>query len=417
MHKRLNRTQRNYIIMGLCAVLLIMAVGYAAFQSQLKITGTSNIGSNFLVRITGIQSNVQSGSASNAIEPSYTDTTATFKTNLVSPGDSMKYDITVANEGNIDAVLNSIKVSNSNNEAITFETSGIEEGDELKASETDILTVIVTYNPSITSQPENTTATITVTLDYGQSNGTVTPPTPSTITSDDLKTLAVTEGDGLYADEYESGRYIYKGTNPNNYITFNNETWRILSVEADGRIKIVRDEVLPDRVFNSGTSNAWETSDIKEYLNGEYLESITVNQEKIVHSTWSIGGVTYENNDLAGQIADENETQSQTASVGLITVSEYLRANTNKELCSNWSLNNDNFSTCKTTNWLVKSFHYWTISTRASNSYGVFKVYSSGLLDSINAYVNNAVLPAITLSSDISLSGSGTAEDPFIIVS
>ena len=31
MHKRLSRTKRNYIIMGLCAVLLIMAVGYAAF--------------------------------------------------------------------------------------------------------------------------------------------------------------------------------------------------------------------------------------------------------------------------------------------------------------------------------------------------------------------------------------------------
>ena len=199
MYKRFNKTQRNYMIMGLCAILLIMVVGYAAFQSQLKITGTSNIASNFLVRITGIQSNVQSGSASNAIEPSYTDTTATFKTNLVSPGDSMKYDITVANEGNIDAVLNSIKVSNSNNEAITFETSGIEEGDELKASETDILTVIVTYNPSITSQPENTTATITVTLDYGQSNGTVTPPTTEGPTVGGITLPLASDGaDGLY---------------------------------------------------------------------------------------------------------------------------------------------------------------------------------------------------------------------------
>ena len=67
MNKRFNKTQRNYMIMGLCAILLIMAVGYATFQSRLKITGTSNIASNFLVRITGIQSNVQSGSASNAI--------------------------------------------------------------------------------------------------------------------------------------------------------------------------------------------------------------------------------------------------------------------------------------------------------------------------------------------------------------
>ncbi len=415
MHKRFNRTQRNYIIIGLCAVLLIMAVGYAAFQSQLKITGTSNIGSNFLVRITGIQSNVQSGSASNAIEPSYTDTTATFKTNLVSPGDSMKYDITVANEGNIDAVLNSIKVNNSNNEAITFETSGIEEGDELKASETDILTVIVTYNPSITSQPENTTATITVTLDYGQSGGSVTPPTPSGITSDDLKALAVTEGDGLYQDEYESGRYFYKGANPNNYITFNNETWRILSVEADGRIKIVRDGLFSDRAF--GGSNAWETSYIKEYLNGEYLESITTNQDKLVPSTWSIGAVTNDNNDLAGQIADENETQSQPASVGLITASEYLRVNTNEEQCGSFSLNNSNKDTCKTTNWLFKGDMYWTISSNVSTPYDVFYVDSNGPLnyDDVDS-IAGAVLPAITLSSDISLSGNGSSSDPYIIV-
>ena len=416
MNKRFNKTQRNYMIMGLCAILLIMAVGYAAFQSQLKITGTSNIASNFLVRITGIQSNVQSGSASNAVEPSYTDTTATFKTNLVSPGDSMKYDITVANEGNIDAVLNSIKVSNSNNEAITFETSGIEEGDELKASETDILTVIVTYNPSITSQPENTTATITVTLDYGQSNGVITPPTPEGPTVGGITLPLASDGaDGLYQDEYESGRYFYKGANPNNYITFNNETWRILSVEADGRIKIVRNEVLSNRSFDLENSNVWETSDMKTYLNGEYLESITANKDKIVPSTWSIGGLTYDNYDLASQIADENGTQSQTASVGLITVSEYLRANTNTELCGDLSLNNSNYSTCKTTNWLFKGTRYWAISPDASDSRYVFYVYSGGDLSSDLAGNADAVLPAITLSSDISLSGSGEALDPFVI--
>lgn len=420
MYKRLNKTQRNYMIMGLCAILLIMAVGYAAFQSQLKITGTSNIGSNFLVRITGIQSNIQSGSASNAIEPSYTDTTATFKTNLVSPGDSMKYDITVANEGNIDAVLNSIKVSNSNNEAITFETSGIEEGDELKASETDILTVVVTYNPSITSQPENTTATITVTLDYGQSGGSVTPPTPEGPTVGGITLPLASDGaDGLYQDEYESGRYFYKGANPNNYITFNNETWRILSVEADGRIKIVRNELLSGRAFDTTGgeygSNSWDRpADLKTYLNGEYLESITANQDKIVPSTWSIGGVT-SNNNLADQIADENGTQSQTASVGLITASEYLRANPNKEQCGSFSLNNSNYSTCKTTNWLVKSSIYWTISPYASNSYRVFNVSSGGHFGGYDATDTRAVLPAITLSSDISLSGSGEVEDPFVI--
>ena len=332
----------------------------------------------------------------------------------------MKYDITVANEGNIDAVLNSIKVSNSNNEAITFETSGIEEGDELKASESDILTVIVTYNSSITSQPENTTATVTVTLDYGQSNDAVTPPTPEGPTVGGITLPLASDGaDGLYQDEYESGRYFYKGANPNNYITFNNETWRILSVENDGRIKIVRNELLPARAWDTGgslVSNSWDRpADINTYLNGEYLETITTNQDKIVPSTWSIGGVTYDSNDLADQIAAENGTQSQPVSVGLITVSECLRGNTNKEQCGSLSLNNDNFSTCKTTNWLFKGTDYWTLSPDAGYSHGVLLVRSYGFLSTDEATYTYAVRPAITLSSDISLSGSGEVEDSFVI--
>ena len=237
----------------------------------------------------------------------------------------------------------------------------------------------------------------------------------NSVTIEDLKDLVVTEGDGLYQDEYESGRYFYKGANPNNYITFNNETWRILSVEADGRIKIVRDGLFSDRAF--GGSNAWETSYIKEYLNGEYLESITTNQDKLVPSTWSIGAVTNDNNDLAGQIADENETQSQPASVGLITASEYLRVNTNEEQCGSFSLNNSNKDTCKTTNWLFKGDMYWTISSNVSTPYDVFYVDSNGPLnyDDVDS-IAGAVLPAITLSSDISLSGNGSSSDPYIIV-
>ena len=114
-----------------------------------------------------------------------------------------------------------------------------------------------------------------------------------------------------------------------------------------------------------------------------------------------------------GQIAAENGTQSQEASIGLITVSEYLRANTNKELCGNLSLNNSNYSTCKTTNWLFKNDYYWTISPRSSDSNRVFRVNNSGSVSNGDAYSTHAVLPAITLTSDINLSGSGTSGDPY----
>ena len=422
MNRRFNRTQRNYIIAGLCMILVIMGVGYAAFQSQLKISGTSNITSNWSVKITDIQSKVVNGTPTNALEPTHDDTTATFSTTLTSPGDTMQYDVTVLNEGDIDAKLDKITIPESTNPAIGFEVSGIEEGSLLRSKETAILTVIVKYN-NVTEQPTDLTADLEVTLDYSQApEGYVPPAKP--ITVDDLKALAVTEGDGLYADEYESGKYIYKGTNPNNYITFNNETWRIISVEADGTIKIMRNESIGNRAFDSGISNAWETSDIKTYLNDTYLPTITTNQDKIVAHTWSIGKVTMDNSDLADQINDENGTQSQSAKVGMITVSEYLRANSNKEECGNLSINNTNRATCLTTNWMysiVPSNGYlWTISPNSTNSNSVFCVIgNTGNAGSLNNYryanTSTGVSPVLYLSSDITLTGDGSSANAFQI--
>ena len=179
MRQRFNRRQRNYIILGLCSILLVMAAGYAAFRSQLTINGTSNISSEWKVLITDIQSSVLEGNATDAETPSHTDTTATFKTNLVSPGDSMQYTVTVENRGNIDAVLKTLSKTDSSNDAIIFEITGIEQGDTLKAHNSTTFNVTVTYNPEITNQPDNITSNLEITLNYVQAGtndeGTVLP--------------------------------------------------------------------------------------------------------------------------------------------------------------------------------------------------------------------------------------------------
>ena len=172
MRQRFNRRQRNYIILGLCSILLVMAAGYAAFRSQLTINGTSNISSEWKVLITDIQSSVLNGTPENSEEPSHTDTTATFKTNLVSPGDSMQYTVTVENRGSIDAVLKTLSKTDSNNEAIIFEITGIEQGDTLKSHNSTTFNVTVTYNRDITNQPANLTSDLTITLDYVQAGTT-----------------------------------------------------------------------------------------------------------------------------------------------------------------------------------------------------------------------------------------------------
>ena len=433
MKRRLNSRQRNYIIAGLCMILVIMGVGYAAFQSQLKISGTSNIASNFLVKITGIEvSSKSEGAADKPEVTTYNDTTATFGTTLQSPGDSITYDITIENQGSIDAVLKTISKTDTNNSAIIFETSGVNEGDPLNVGEIATMQVKVTYNPSVESQPTDLNSTLKVDLTYEQSEGIVTPPTPSGKTPNDLKALAVTSGDGLYADEYEAGRYVYKGTNPNNYITFNNETWRIISLERDNTIKIMQNESIGRRIFDESigrfpsgaiaSSYDWETSDIKIYLNEEYLSTITTNADKIVSHTWSIGTVTPNNNDLAEQVAEENETQSQSASVGLITVSEYLRANTNAEQCGNYSLNNTNRTICLTTNWIKSiiptNYALWTISPNYNDKNLVFAVSDyNQISDPFAIYGSDVadIFPVLYLSSDITLTGDGSSSNPFII--
>ena len=427
MNKRMNRTQRNYIIVGLCAILLIMVVGYAAFQSQLKISGTSNITSNFLVKITDIQVSSKSGGAADKSDVTKvtSDTSATFGTTLQSPGDSITYDITIENQGTIDAVLKTINKTDASNSAIIFETSGVNEGDELLHGETATMQVTVTYNPSVTSQPGDLNSTLKVDLTYEQSDGSSVGPGPggSTTTVGGQEVEIVSSGDGLYADEYESGKYTYKGVNPNNYITFNNETWRIISISADGTIKIMRNESIGNRAFDADNSNAWETSDIKSYLNDTYLPTITTNQDKIVSHTWSIEAVTSDNSDLSGQVTTENGTQSQSASVGMITASEYLRANTNIEQCGNLSINNANRAICLTTNWMYNVVpaggYLWTISPCISSSATAFHVTGSGDLAGYvsgnTAYRSSGVSPVLYLKSDITLTGDGSQGNPYAI--
>ncbi len=268
----------------------------------------------------------------------------------------------------------------------------------------------------------------------------------------------VTSGDGIYKDEYESGRCVYRGENPNNYIRFNNELWRIISKEADGAYKIVRNEVLPeDMPFDNdnfrdkesngagGTycanssygCNAWAAtanmvgspaeftngdysgtvlldSSLNTYLNGEYLNSITVNKDKIVNHDYNIGAVVSNNNDLATQIEGE-KAYKWNGKVGLISESDYINANSDMNTCGALSKYNSKYKTCRNTNWMYISGTWWSLSPDADYSYYVWRVYDVGYLDNTIAYNSHGVRPAVYLTSSLSLSGSGTQSNPFTI--
>ncbi len=164
----MDRNKKILVICGVLCLMFIFVIGYAAFQSQLTINGTSNITSNWSVKITGVTSQVVKGSASNESQPVFSDDAVTFKTNLVSPGDSMTYTVTVANEGDLDAILDSIETTDASNPAIIFSVNGIAENDVLTHETETTFTVTVTYSEDVTSQPDNLLSSLTLKLNYVQ---------------------------------------------------------------------------------------------------------------------------------------------------------------------------------------------------------------------------------------------------------
>ena len=157
---------KNTMIAVLLVCILIMAVGYAALQQRLNISGTSNITSVWDVQITNIVSH-PSGGASDAVAPSFTPITATFSSNLVNPNDSITYDVTIENKGTLDAELKLITNNSENNPAISFIYSGIKEGNILKAGTSTHAYVTVKYN-DVTTQPDDVNSNFTIILDYIQ---------------------------------------------------------------------------------------------------------------------------------------------------------------------------------------------------------------------------------------------------------
>ena len=80
------------------------------------------------------------------------------------------------------------------------------------------------------------------------------------LTRNNTEVEIVTEGDGLYKSTTDQDRFIYKGSNPNNYITIkegaNYVTYRIVSFESDGTIKVVRNESIDSIAWDSRTSDS-----------------------------------------------------------------------------------------------------------------------------------------------------------------
>ena len=92
----------------------------------------------------------------------------------------------------------------------------------------------------------------------------------------------VTSGDGLYADSVESGRYIYRGANPNNYICLDtnssgscadDDLYRIIAIEADGTLKVIKNTSIATMAWDPGYSGSISGVTSRSSINGTRYSS------------------------------------------------------------------------------------------------------------------------------------------------
>ena len=466
------------------SVFLMLGIGYALLSQTLQINGTANITSKWKILFTSAEEK-EMENATTQLKEIIDDTTLTLNVELTQPGAKATYDVVVANQGDLDAVLSKIEGVEETNTSdplpIKVHLENIAEGDPLLKGEEKTFQVIVEWDASQDFNETNMKKEISITLTYEQSDGGVPViPTPGEdgVNMGGQNVELVSSGDGLYEDQYENGRYIYRGQSPNNYVQFNNELWRIIAKETDGTYKIIRDELLPQNAgytmmafdtvgYRSYEKNTYcpslqadwgcgvygkvsgtyqspdgrmsgtvtEDSSIADYLNGEYYNELTeIARDQIQQHVYYIGPVEYYdatgNDSLSKNIAGE-KMNTWTGNIGLVNVSDILKASTNPACTSVTDqinqLMGSGTNTCDS-NYLVDfpdQTAYWTINNLVSegnddSGFAWYAAQSEGSVGLVFSYAHMdspvSARPVLFLKSSIQFtSGNGSESQPFQI--
>ncbi len=181
---RRDKKRNKIIIFILIGIVCMMGVGYAAFQTQLDIKGSTEISSEWDIKIISVEVSDIGGLGEN-VKNTYTDLTANLEANLYSKGDYVEYKVIVENAGTFDAKLDTLGITNSNNEAVKITSTGLVKGQTLYKGETVTLTVRIEYNSNYEGDASGTSGETTVDLGFVQnSEGTIVPTTDHLVTYD-----------------------------------------------------------------------------------------------------------------------------------------------------------------------------------------------------------------------------------------
>ncbi len=243
-----------------------------------------------------------------------------------------------------------------------------------------------------------------------------------------------TSNEGLISMEDNKGTsYYFRGNVDNNYVMIGDLTFRIVRINGDGTIRIVLNNVLDEaRPYNTNSLanlasvstlallsssslisylNSWYDENFREYSSfltvGDYCTDTTFNN--------NISGITYSSvyerifEDKAPNLFCSGNIYS--GKVGLLSVDEVVLAGAAENIPNtSYYLYNKDIPG----NYVTSSSYFINVS----NNVAMINVMSNGALgDGVLVTNNSYIRPVIQVSVSAKVKGSGTIDDPYVIVS
>ena len=282
----------------------------------------------------------------------------------------------------------------------------------------------------------------------------------STITKTSLNEYIIslagtTQGTGQVVNE---NGYRYEGKNPNNYIWFNNEYWRIIGVfdsashgvSGKNLVKIIRADVLDSLAWHKSNTNDWTASSLKSLLNGAYYNAqdgtssgycygysttATANCDytkrgiqsgyrgMIASVTWHLGGYSSTSATTSAFYGYERGTTvysgrptSTTGYIGLMYPSDYGYSVLSSSCTRTTNLGSYDSAKCAGQSWLYGKGYEWTLTPTSLNGDFVFDLSGKGYLGSYNADTGYGSRPVLYLDASVyKIDGVGSLENPYIV--
>lgn len=222
-------------------------------------------------------------------------------------------------------------------------------------------------------------------------------------------------GNGLYEME---GEYVFRGDDVKNYVSFNNQIWRIVKIDSEGDIKLVLAEPLEDTYPWDTAYNTEKESDVgitTDYLHASIRKTLVDyyktnfskdSKAKIVKKDLCVGRYSISNafsKDVECAVKEEKEK------IGLLVASDVKNASLSEGCktlgnyeCSNYNyLSNDSFKT-------------WLLTASSDTTYRAFQLYST--IDESTASNDKRIAPVVYITGKaVTNAGNGTIKKPFII--